>query len=119
MVMKGSFSIDGTTPASHIGPLYPALLALLYRVVGHRPAWVPLSQHGIGCDYGILSVSWGESPLRGDDWSDRRRGNVPQPMPIRCRAVAGKLHRVLCEASLKQIRNMLNFQLKLAALHSA
>jgi hypothetical protein len=65
MVMKGSFSLDGTTPASHIGPLYLALLALLYRVVGHRPAWVPMSQHGIGCDYGILSVSRGETLLRG------------------------------------------------------
>jgi hypothetical protein len=118
MVMKGSFSMDGTTPASHIGPLYLALLALLYRVVGHRPAWVPLSQHGIGCDYGILSVSRGRVSSSGYDWRDRRGGDVPQPMPIRCRALAGKPHQVLCEASLKQIRNMLNFQLKLAALHS-
>ena len=81
MVMKGSFSMDGTTPASHIGPLYPALLALLYRVVGHRPAWVPLSQHGIGRDCAqavvVLSLDRYRNPLiafLGNRWL---RAQVP------------------------------------------
>jgi hypothetical protein len=31
------FTLDGQTPAAHVGPLYPATLAGLYRLVGHRP----------------------------------------------------------------------------------
>ncbi len=34
------FSMDGTTPSAHVGPLYPAILAVFYAVVGHRPEWV-------------------------------------------------------------------------------
>jgi hypothetical protein len=35
------FTLDGQTPAAHVGPLYPATLAGLYRLVGHRPDLVP------------------------------------------------------------------------------
>ena len=41
LVTNGSFSMDGTTPSAHVGPLYPAILAASYAVVGHRPEWVP------------------------------------------------------------------------------
>lgn len=41
LVTNGSFSMDGTKPASHVGPLYPAILALFYGLVGHQPEWVP------------------------------------------------------------------------------
>lgn len=40
LATTGSFSIDGTTPSAHVGPLYPAILAAFYAVVGHRPEWV-------------------------------------------------------------------------------
>ncbi|MGH7165385.1 MAG: glycosyltransferase family 39 protein [Nitrospiraceae bacterium] len=35
------FTLDGETPSAHVGPLYPAILAGWYAVVGHRPEWVP------------------------------------------------------------------------------
>ncbi len=37
----GSFTFDGVTPSAHVGPLYPAVLAAFYQLVGHRPDWVP------------------------------------------------------------------------------
>lgn len=40
LATTGSFSIDGTTPSAHVGPLYPAILGAFYVVVGHRPEWV-------------------------------------------------------------------------------
>jgi len=40
LVATGLFSIDGATPSAHAGPLYPAVLAVFYAVVGHRPEWV-------------------------------------------------------------------------------
>ncbi|MDH4187708.1 MAG: glycosyltransferase family 39 protein [Nitrospira sp.] len=41
LASKGWFTVDGVTPSAHVGPLYPALLAAFYMVVGHRPEWVP------------------------------------------------------------------------------
>lgn len=46
----GTFSMDGTAPSAHVGPLYPAVLAAFYRVVGHRPDWVPYLH--VACDIG-------------------------------------------------------------------
>src|ERR1041384_8444463 len=40
LVTSGSFTLDGVTPSAHAGPLYPAILAVFYAVVGHRPEWV-------------------------------------------------------------------------------
>jgi 4-amino-4-deoxy-L-arabinose transferase-like glycosyltransferase len=40
LVTSGSFTLDGMTPSAHVGPLYPAVLAIFYAVVGHRPEWV-------------------------------------------------------------------------------
>jgi 4-amino-4-deoxy-L-arabinose transferase-like glycosyltransferase len=40
LVTSGSFTLDGMTPSAHAGPLYPAILAVFYAVVGHRPEWV-------------------------------------------------------------------------------
>ena len=37
----GRFTLDGSTPSAHVGPLYPAVLASFYQLVGHRPDWVP------------------------------------------------------------------------------
>lgn len=36
------FTLDGVNPAAHVGPLYPAILACFYIVVGHRPDWVSM-----------------------------------------------------------------------------
>jgi len=36
----GWFTMDGVTPSAHVAPLYPAILAAFYAVVGHRPEWV-------------------------------------------------------------------------------
>lgn len=41
------FTLDGTTPAAHVGPLYPALLSLWYSLLGHRPEWVPYLHAGL------------------------------------------------------------------------
>ncbi len=35
------FTLDGETPSAHMGPLYPAILAGWYSLLGHRPEWVP------------------------------------------------------------------------------
>ena len=40
LATTGSFSMDGVTPSAHAGPLYPAILAAFYAIVGHRPEWV-------------------------------------------------------------------------------
>src|SRR6185295_18235978 len=40
LVTRGFFSMDGITPSAHAGPLYPAILAVFYAIVGHRPEWV-------------------------------------------------------------------------------
>ncbi|MEQ1791356.1 MAG: glycosyltransferase family 39 protein, partial [Nitrospiraceae bacterium] len=37
----GTFTLDGSTASAHVGPLYPAVLAAFYQLVGHRPEWVP------------------------------------------------------------------------------
>ncbi|MBI3806551.1 MAG: glycosyltransferase family 39 protein [Nitrospirae bacterium] len=50
LVTLGAFTIDGTTPSAHVGPLYPSVLAVFYGVVGHRPEWVPYLH--AACDVG-------------------------------------------------------------------
>jgi len=42
LVTLGWFTLDGVDPAAHVGPLYPAVLAAFYILVGHRPEWVPM-----------------------------------------------------------------------------
>lgn len=42
LVTLGQFTLDGVHPAAHVGPLYPAVLACFYLLVGHRPDWVPM-----------------------------------------------------------------------------
>jgi 4-amino-4-deoxy-L-arabinose transferase-like glycosyltransferase len=42
LVTLHQFTLDGLSPAAHVGPLYPTVLALFYAVVGHRPEWVPV-----------------------------------------------------------------------------
>ena len=46
----GAFTLDGTAPSAHVGPLYPVFLAAFYSVVGHRPEWVPYLH--VACDVG-------------------------------------------------------------------
>ena len=46
----GAFTLDGTTPSAHVGPLYPLFLGAFYLVVGHRPEWVPYLH--VACDIG-------------------------------------------------------------------
>ena len=50
LVTLGAFTMDGTTPSAHVGPLYPVSLAAFYTVVGHRPEWVPYLH--VACDIG-------------------------------------------------------------------
>lgn len=38
---RGQFTLDGITPAAHVGPLYPSLLGLFYAGLGHQPDLVP------------------------------------------------------------------------------
>lgn len=42
LATMNQFTLDGVNPAAHVGPLYPAVLACFYVVVGHRPEWVPI-----------------------------------------------------------------------------
>jgi len=35
------FTLDGAAPSAHVGPLYPAVLAAWYAVLGHHPEWTP------------------------------------------------------------------------------
>ena len=46
----GAFTMDGTTPSAHVGPLYPVVLAAFYSVAGHRPEWVQYLH--VACDVG-------------------------------------------------------------------
>jgi 4-amino-4-deoxy-L-arabinose transferase-like glycosyltransferase len=46
----GTFTMDGTTPSAHVGPLYPVVLAAFYSVAGHRPEWVQYLH--VACDVG-------------------------------------------------------------------
>jgi 4-amino-4-deoxy-L-arabinose transferase-like glycosyltransferase len=48
-----AFSLDGIQPAAHVGPLYPALLALWYGAVGHRPESVWILHMGLD-----LAAGW-------------------------------------------------------------
>ncbi|MDH4083516.1 MAG: glycosyltransferase family 39 protein [Nitrospira sp.] len=41
LVSLRQFTLDGANPAAHVGPLYPAVLAGFYFIIGHRPEWVP------------------------------------------------------------------------------
>jgi len=58
------FTFDGVNPAAHVGPLYPAVLACFYAVVGHRPEWVPILHvfFDLGtawCTYRVGTALWG------------------------------------------------------------
>ncbi len=58
------FTLDGVNPAAHVGPLYPAVLACFYVVVGHRPEWVPILHvlFDLGtawCIYRVGTALWG------------------------------------------------------------
>lgn len=64
LVSLHQFTLDGLNPAAHVGPLYPAVLALLYAVVGHEQAWVPVlhSIFDLGtafCVYRVGTLLWG------------------------------------------------------------
>ncbi len=52
LVRLHQFTLDGVNPAAHVGPLYPAVLACFYVVVGHRPEWVPMLH--VLCDLGAV-----------------------------------------------------------------
>lgn len=41
LVSLQQFTLDGVSPAAHVGPLYPVVLACFYFLIGHRPEWVP------------------------------------------------------------------------------
>ncbi len=60
----GQFTLDGVSPAAHVGPLYPMVLACFYAVVGHRPEWVPVLHviFDVGaawCIYRVGTSLWG------------------------------------------------------------
>ncbi|OQW35081.1 MAG: hypothetical protein A4E19_01800 [Nitrospira sp. SG-bin1] len=64
LVVLHQFTLDGINPAAHVGPLYPAVLACFYIVVGHRPEWVPLLHvfFDLGtawCIYRAATALWG------------------------------------------------------------
>jgi 4-amino-4-deoxy-L-arabinose transferase-like glycosyltransferase len=66
LVTNGFFSMDGTAPASHVGPLYPAILALFYSLVGHHTAWVPYLNMGMDvmaafCVFRVASLLFGNT----------------------------------------------------------
>ena len=54
----GTFTMDGMTPSAHVGPLYPSVLAVFYRVAGHRPEWVPYlhAAFDVGASFCIFFV---------------------------------------------------------------
>jgi hypothetical protein len=58
------FTLDGTTPSAHVGPLYPALLSVWYALVGHRPEWVPYVHVGLDVVTGLF-LFWGGRRLFG------------------------------------------------------
>jgi hypothetical protein len=69
----GLFTLDGATPSAHIGPLYPAILAAFYTVVGLRPEWVLYIHVGfdIAASLCIYLVGAG-SFIHGSVYSRRR-----------------------------------------------
>jgi 4-amino-4-deoxy-L-arabinose transferase-like glycosyltransferase len=50
LVTLHQFTLDGLSPAAHVGPLYPMVLAVFYAVAGHRLEWVPVLH--MACDLG-------------------------------------------------------------------
>jgi glycosyltransferase involved in cell wall biosynthesis/4-amino-4-deoxy-L-arabinose transferase-like glycosyltransferase len=64
LVSLHEFTLDGLYPSAHVGPLYPAILASFYVLVGHRPEWVPflhiLFDLGTAWSmYGVGTALWG------------------------------------------------------------
>ncbi len=64
LVSLHAFTLDGLNPAAHVGPLYPALLAVFYAFVGHRPEWVPVLHivfdlAAAFCIYRVGTLLWG------------------------------------------------------------
>lgn len=64
LVLLHQFTLDGLSPAAHVGPLYPMVLAFFYAIVGHRPEWVPVLHivFDLGtafCVYRVGTVLWG------------------------------------------------------------
>ena len=64
LVTLHQFTLDGVNPAAHVGPLYPAVLACFYVVVGHRPEWVPMLHvffdlGTVWCIYRVGTTLWG------------------------------------------------------------
>ena len=64
LVTVHQFTFDRLSPAAHVGPLYPTLLALLYSLVGHRPEWVPMLHvlcdlGAVWCIYRVGTILWG------------------------------------------------------------
>lgn len=64
LVSLHTFTLDGVNPAVHVGPLYPATLAGLYTIVGHRPEWVPVLHIVFDvaasfCLYRVGTTLWG------------------------------------------------------------
>jgi len=64
LVTVHQFTFDRLSPAAHVGPLYPTLLAVLYSLVGHRPEWVPMLHvlfdlGAVWCIYRVGTTLWG------------------------------------------------------------
>jgi 4-amino-4-deoxy-L-arabinose transferase-like glycosyltransferase len=64
LVSLHTFTLDGTSPAAHVAPLYPAVLSCFYAIVGHRPEWVPALHIAFDlaasfCLYRIGTMLWG------------------------------------------------------------
>ncbi|MGE0642699.1 MAG: ArnT family glycosyltransferase [Nitrospira sp.] len=66
LVTLHQFTLDGVNPAAHAGPLYPAVLACFYSVVGHHPEWVSLLHVAFDLGttwaiYRVATVLWGST----------------------------------------------------------
>lgn len=64
LVSHRTFTLDGVNPAAHVGPLYPAVLACFYAILGHRPEWVPalhivFDLTASFCLYRVGTLLWG------------------------------------------------------------
>lgn len=64
LVAVHQFTLDGVSPAAHVGPLYPVILAVFYALVGHRPEWVPMLHvlfdlGAMWCLYRVGTALWG------------------------------------------------------------
>lgn len=64
LVTVHQFTLDRLSPAAHVGPLYPTLLAVWYSLVGHRPEWVPILHvlfdlGAVWCIYRVGTILWG------------------------------------------------------------